>query len=264
MDTRTDLPQLSPAELDSAWLPQQAKLDAINDRLAGYRQGIRKAEAGDSRYFGWQRYCDSYLAETAEARARLEAAIEPFRAEWDRRDGWVRYHLCKTDGGHVHRLPCHTLRPQSLLVVMPEFSGLDVPELIAAAGYAACTHCFPEAPVHPAWISGQAANAASRQATKDQRAAERQARQAAADAKAITAADGTLLRDSTSYPIRTERAARIELVNDLEWSGLSQAHDNKARLLGHARYLAEAISAKTGENVEELLATAAAKAAKRK
>src|SRR5690606_12991786 len=83
-------------------------------------------------------------------RKEFETALlaeAPFRAEWERRGGWTRYYAVPGKG-HVHALPCFTVRPMRTLIgLVVEASGMEPQEVVARFAYTACTHCFPEAPV---------------------------------------------------------------------------------------------------------------------
>jgi len=58
---------------------------------------------------------------------------------------WTRFVL--VPGGHVHRPNCHTLYFTTARYIMPRYSGADEAEVVGIAGEAACTFCFPSAPV---------------------------------------------------------------------------------------------------------------------
>jgi hypothetical protein len=145
------------AEIDLVWEALSAKLEKIMSLLANYREDAAKEKVGEGSYTSYQHYFDSYAAETKVERAALNAAIAPLQKEWERRGGWQRYFLCVSDGGHVHYRHCHTLRWNSMIAWMPALSGLDENGMVEQVGYKACTHCFPTAPLHPAWVRTEAA-----------------------------------------------------------------------------------------------------------
>jgi hypothetical protein len=87
---------------------------------------------------------------------------------------------------------------------------------------------------------------------------------ALADPKAITAPDGSPLKVGVYGHIKTLHTAKIQIVDELWWalhdpSNVAHAETHRA----NARTIAEAISAKTGDDVEELFIAAEEKAAKK-
>lgn len=153
--------------------------------------------------------------ETEVELAKIRAEREPLSAEFDRRGGWTRAYL--VPGGHVHASmqcsTCNRVGKPTEFVWMPAYSDMDEAAIIAAAGWRACTVCWPAAPV------GTPETLPSQMLTPDEReraaaAAERERKRQAADddriAKAPTA-DGSPLRVDTGHRsgevFKTERAA---------------------------------------------------------
>lgn len=203
---------------------------------------------------------NSYGADAAHYAAEAEkacAALTPLHAEYSRRP-WARYWLVANVGGHVHTSrDCHTCFADTQYAWQPELAGMTPDEVVEVIGATACTVCIPSAPTHPRFSDGQSAWAKRDAAAKAERDAEKAAKAAAKAAKAITAPDGTPLR-SEYGTIKTERAARNEIVNRLRafrWYG---APEDEA----DARRLAEAVAHKTGEAVEDVLAKARKTAAR--
>jgi hypothetical protein len=65
---------------------------------------------------------------------------------------WSRYFLVTNTGGHVHRdRTCPTCFPATQYHWLPELSGCDEAAMITEFGEKACTVCFPDAPVNPAY-----------------------------------------------------------------------------------------------------------------
>jgi hypothetical protein len=105
------------------------------------------------------------LAETAELEARAKPALSEyneakqalegiederrrFRDEYEARGGWKRAYLVTNAEGHVHQsTSCSTCRLTTSFQWMTKFSGLTEAEIVAAAGWRACTVCYPTAPV---------------------------------------------------------------------------------------------------------------------
>lgn len=75
----------------------------------------------------------------------------PLHAEFHRRGGWQRVYIVKNADGHAHRgMDCSTCnrgRDRTAFFWMPTYSGLTEAEIVADAGWRACTVCYPSAPV---------------------------------------------------------------------------------------------------------------------
>jgi hypothetical protein len=85
----------------------------------------------------------------APAIAAVQAKLDPFNAEYDRRGGWTRYIL--VPGGHLHHYAgCPSLHPgRTQIVLLCEASGKTDEQVVETYNYTACTKCFPDAPVVP-------------------------------------------------------------------------------------------------------------------
>ena len=126
-------------------------------RWAGYAMAIerrrgRLAERGreDSpdRFEQEETHRLKYVGEVK----RLDAEAAPYQAEYQRRP-WSRYYLVTSSIGHVHRgMYCSTCYPETTYAWLPTLSDCDEGKMIEEYGEMACTACFPNAPVHPAFI----------------------------------------------------------------------------------------------------------------
>lgn len=117
--------------------------------------------------------------------ASLEVKLEVVRAELAplaeiaAAGKWTRFVL--VPGGHLHRPACSTLYFTTQRFVLPEYSGADEAEIVEIAGEAACTVCFPSAPVdRPTRIPVLVEEREAREAEKAARAAKKLAAQAEA------------------------------------------------------------------------------------
>ncbi len=169
-----ELTQMSPADIDAAWLavvaPLNSKLARANELDATaakyHKAGGHYRETGD-------RYADRARELREATLAERDEAQAPFLAEWNARGGWTRAYL--VPDGHIHRTTaCHTLHPTTLISWLPEQSGLSEDEIVEAAGVHACTVCYPTAPVE-------------------------QLREAEKSAKAATECDGSRKFDYTNF-----------------------------------------------------------------
>jgi hypothetical protein len=140
--------------------------------------------------------------------------MRPLKAEFERRGGWTRAWLVLNTGGHVHRtMDCRTCFPSTQFAWLTHLSGHEETEIVDLAGKAACTECYPSAPV-------ETRNRPSRIKTPEQlaRDAEKAERAKAKAAKAITAPDGTPLRTHQYGQIATEFTARQTYADALAYT----------------------------------------------
>mgnify|MGYP001576896077 CR=1 FL=1 len=173
------------------WDEVEAKTDAVLADPAAFRrhEHVRNREE---------------LAELQGKLAGLIAEEEPLEAEFVRRGGWSRAFLVANGDGHVHSsMDCSTCNRgerQTQFQWMINYSGGSEDEIVADAGYRACTVCFPSAPV------GDARSLPTRMFTDDEVVAaksreERAAAKLARDAKRIEAA---LTPDGSEFVVQTE------------------------------------------------------------
>lgn len=202
---------------------------------------------------------------TVTALAAVEAEADVLNAEFKRRGGWSRFFIVQNNGGHIHSsMACKTCNRGGYRTDfgwMPELSGMSMEQAIShfdRAAHILCTVCFPAAPVE--WTVRAAAP------TREEKAAAKAKAEAEArvnDPKLIAAPDGSVLRVDGDT-LRTVRSAQIAMGNHLFWALYSARHggdgsDKRA----HARQVAEALAHKLGGKVDDLLAVAEAKAAKK-
>jgi hypothetical protein len=196
------------------------------------------------------------LAAALKTIAELVAEGDAYRAEYSRRP-WTRAFLAITNGaGHVHRsMNCPTCNNgihRTMFGWQPQYSGADEAAIIADAGYRACTVCYPNAPV------GDAKSLPTKMFTQDeldakaareQRAADKAARDAKKVAAAITP-DGSELVIQTRHGreyFKTERAATTWAVQEI---GAHRAFGYSFSDEG-VQIVIEAIAVKHGLTVED-------------
>ncbi|MGH2900713.1 MAG: hypothetical protein ACRDMZ_18705, partial [Solirubrobacteraceae bacterium] len=144
-----DLTTLSPPEIDELWAeaiaPASQALGAANELARSARRYVRAGGAFAQR--GEQRLAEAQAAQEAALVAYREASA-PFDAEFERRGGWTRYLQVIASNGHVHHGHCHTILPgRTMVAPVFELSGQGGAGVVAAAGFSACSKCFPDAPV---------------------------------------------------------------------------------------------------------------------
>lgn len=147
--TTTDLTELSPPEIDELWSEATAPAAAAVQRANELARSGRRYAAWGVQYRerGERMIADAAVARKA-AHDAYHVASAPFDAEFERRGGWTRYLLVVASKGHVHAPHCHTITPgQTMVQPVFELSGQDGAGVVAAAGHAACSKCFPDAPV---------------------------------------------------------------------------------------------------------------------
>lgn len=102
--------------------------------------------------------------------------------EWIRRGRWNRAFLVTNGNGHVHRsMHCSTCRPTTEFYWVTEYSDHSEAEIVEAAGWRACTKCYPSAPVLPKAESNTkmfTPDERERQAAREEREAKRAQREA--------------------------------------------------------------------------------------
>jgi hypothetical protein len=225
----------------------------------------------------------AYRAAVDAKRLALEVQ-EPLQVEYSRRP-WTRAFLV-TDG-HVHRATtCTTCFPTTRFTWLTSLSGKDEAEIVALAGERACTVCYPTAPTlrdfekaSPLFTEEEAERAKAR----DQRAAEKAARDAKKIAAGLTA-DGSefvcswreengrrwdgATRTYVDGPVehterfKTEKAAVQWVVQERSW-GQEGPRTAEKRPAFDAIY--QAVATKHSKSIEEVIAEVDAKvAAKRK
>lgn len=188
--------------------------------------------------------------------AECEATARPLDAEFDRRGGWTRAWLVLNTGGHVHRTTaCRTCFPSTRFAWLTQLSGHDETEIVEQAGKAACTECYPSAPV-------DLRNRPSRIKTPEQLAREKEKaeRAKAKAAKAITAPDGTPLHTKGYGQIDAEVTARRSYADALAYSrhlarrNLAYHRDTIAEYQQDARLILASLAAKHGRTEDDLRA----------
>jgi hypothetical protein len=286
-ETAKPLTEQSPSAIDEQLYELYTKAAIAKSRVASAEQGIhyvvdRKHGYGRTARWGMTldeafRACtnlvetqgfrwttaQSALAELDSTRATMYAAqavMVPFNDEFNRRGGWTRAFLVTNGNGHVHSsMSCSTCnRGQSAtdFAWMTEYSGMDEAAIVDAAGWRACTVCYPSAPVGdenqlPTRMFSE------QDKSKAQAKAERDAAKAARDAKRIEkalTADGSEFEvpDGHGYTERfkTEQAASqwaVAAIANHRAYGYSIAQ-------GSVDMIVAAIAAKHGTSEDEVKA----------
>jgi hypothetical protein len=187
------------------------------------------AETADPEKPWTQREAQAALDKLEDAQDTLvcaELAVRKQSALWAQHGRWNRYSV--VPGGHIHTnwRDCHTLRPSTTVLWAYQASGDSVDEAIEVYGTVLCTHCYPDAPVEKTGgktltdADGNVLTKAEAQAIRDARDAEKAAKLAAKNAKAVFVPGTTdLVLDADLREIKTERTLVTEIVDVLSRTG---------------------------------------------
>lgn len=196
----------TPVEIDTALAQLCRSLDrALHSREAAALgvQRCREATPPPS----WLPEAQEHLARATSEVERLLRLIAPLDAEYQRRP-WTRAFIVQNTNGHIHSSrACATCYPTTDFGWLPQISGFPQGKIIELAGEMACTVCYPDAPVETRSRPCQL-DTPERLAERDAKAAEKAERARVKAAKAITAPDGSPLRDEFGLPIATEVTAQ--------------------------------------------------------
>lgn len=284
--TLNDLAAQTPAEIDVPLSELYGRRQQISGRISALEGSIERwREVGY--YADRIPAAEQEIGELTPQLGVLELESARLEAEFARRGGWSRFYL--VIGGHVHAsTECSTCFPTTQFAWLPDQSGKDEAEIVDAAGDAACTVCFPSAPVaDPGQPRKNRLETAEQRNAREERAAAKAARDAKKAATAIAMPDGEPLRTkgwvnrngtvSQGYEIATERTAEIELVGALvdqawtaHWARVNPSDDPES--LAHSElqkavsdeFIAKALTAlahKRGQTREEVRAVVEKKAA---
>lgn len=188
---------------DEALAPLEGEIARLAYTADSIKREVAKLEINGGR--------DYYLAARREALAKAEAKLAELDAEAAplreiaAAGRWTRFIF--VPGGHVHRFGyCSTLRPSTARQWITEYSGATEAELVEDAADAACTVCFPSAPV----------DRRSKVAAVVKEREEREREAAEKDAKRSKAASDAILHEDGRVAYKSLRAAENALGVELE------------------------------------------------
>jgi hypothetical protein len=265
MDT-LEIQTATPAQIDTHYAPIWHRyLTAAQARLAAGRIVSKLAGSTNSTQARRREQARRDIHKADAVITELGSQIDRYNVAWIGRGGWPQVWLCtSSDNGHFHRdRHCGSLRWNSEIGLIPVFSGLTEAEIVEAIGSDACTRCYPDAPVDkPSTVGPLFEQRQADAAARAEREAELAVKRATADAKAITAPDGSTLRDNYGHVIKTERTAQsyyIEAACDaIAWTDPRmveryplKAAANAADAAQYADQLLAALAAKNGETAEQ-------------
>lgn len=289
------------AETDRLTSRLNARTDSLHRRVGDTRSEVFDRRRGRTTYGPWAMSLDEVRAEAASRYGADDSDLKEVNdltaklydladqtdareAEFDARGGWSRAFLAQSSDGHVHSsMGCSTCNrgaSDTRFAWMTDYSGKDEADIVADAGWRACTVCYPSAPV------GTPESLPTKMFSDDEKKAqearqEREAKRAAAKQKAIDAgltADGSELvlkvdgvvpgHTRTEY-FKTERAAVTWVTDQMAYGRGNMAtvkdfNDSGTQTIRAIRTIAEAMAAKHGRTVEDVLDELANKAMKKR
>ncbi len=171
---------------------------------------------------------ESKLKLEVEAKAILDEA-DPLNTEFTRRGGWTRAFLVDNTNGHVHKnRHCSTCFPTTRYTWLPDYSGSDENKIVEDAGEAACTVCYPSAPVD-GLKRKSLIEAPDKKIAREAREAAKTERDRKNTEKGITNPDGSEVRLVGRYgdTIKAARTAEISAVDALVMLKVAKAKINE-------------------------------------
>lgn len=243
----------TPVEIDTKLADLLGQWNKAVATAFSYQKSLNRGAGVQTKSFGER------LAEAEEIRDRLEAEIQPLEALYT---GWSRFFLVTNTNGHIHSSRgCSTCYENTQYAWLPTLSGKTEKDAVEEIGEILCSVCFPSAPV--AWTTGVSKATLAERA---QRAAAKVEREAKKLAKALLP-DGSALKVAGYERLSTLSSAQKWLTDAYWWN---RYYVNNHGGGHHSSYppadvekVAEAIAAKTGEDVEAIKAAAQKRAYKR-
>ena len=242
----------TPSEIDEELARLGIEHDVAEDTLV--RLTVRANNLVNDGLTAYAAELQPRIEQARKTLAECEATARPLAEEFQRRGGWTRAWLVLNTGGHVHRTTeCRTCFPSTRFAWLTHLSGQDEADIVEQAGEAACTECYPSAPL-------DVRKRPSRIKTPEQlaREAEKAERAKVKAAKAITAPDGTPLHTKGYGQIDTEFTARqsyadaLAYVRSLSRSNVAFHRETIAAYREDAQLILAALAAKHGRTEDDL------------
>lgn len=232
-----------PVEIDTNLADLWTRWNQANRAVASYSKA-------SSDPFSANRYA-RHLNDAQTERRLLMVQIRELEALYT---GWSRFFLVTNTNGHIHSsMNCSTCYPSTMFAWLPQLSGSTERDAVAECGEILCSGCFSTAPV--AWTTGVSKATLEAKAAKETAKAEREAKKLA---KALLP-DGSALKVNHNR-LTTLVAAKMWLTDAYSWNR-NRPHPSYPQ--EDVQRVAEAISAKTGETVADILAAADKRSLKR-
>lgn len=158
---------MTPKEIDTILAKLWQDESSLTQTIVSASKSKEKFERAGSRY---GREVDRLSKVIAGAKEKLASALlvsAPYEAEYNNRP-WNRYFLVTNANGHIHRgRNCSTCHFNTQYAWLIDLADCDETAMVEQYGEKACTVCFPDAPVHPAFIRSLAEREASEKAKAD-------------------------------------------------------------------------------------------------
>ena len=228
---RSDLSTWTPQQVDTVLAEIHVRVNAKRVEVSREYRYLDEAKKNLDPTYRWYRAADAdmYTRSAAKHQAKIDALhaeiVEiskeaiPFNDEYKSRP-WTRAWIVTSSEGHVHNtMDCSTCnkvyRKQDGTYSeptefgwLPQVSGLDEAEIVDLAGEAACTVCYPSAPV-ASLSQPNLLDTAERLALKAAKSAEKDAKTAERIAKGVTP-DGTPLVVEWQYESTRDRRVFLD------------------------------------------------------
>lgn len=269
------------AEIYGEYYRKISEIDRVDGMMKNYEKRLDPKDRfyRDNEYYkkqnkeGFDRQQAAKVILEAEAAAILDKAV-PFEDEYIRRGRWTRAFLVENTNGHVHSsTSCSTTYSTTRHAWLPQYSGSDESKIVDDAGEAACTVCYPSAPI-------DVLKRKTRIELPERKAARIEKEAAAAikaqkDAvKSIFTPDGKPLKleDTYNSVIKSARTAEIEAtslysekkaVEAGRYNGYNNNPDRNAMKQRNFDTLISALAHKYGRTEQEQLALIAEKGEKK-
>lgn len=247
----------SPVEIDTELASLYNKLVNAEAKVSRNYQAIARMgkESAENSYYAlvnvqYMEKAQAEIVELDEEISDLMDQIAPLELEFIARGRWNRAYIVTNSNGHIHKSTnCGTCYPTTQFGWLTQVSGEEEAEIVSQAGEMACTVCYPSAPVDvlkkksslalPEVIAARAARAAVKSA-KAEKAAK----------VGITNPDGTVLKDSMGWEVKTERQAQIRLTDELVYKILGWSNINEEAI----ERMLVALANKRGQELETVRA----------
>lgn len=256
-----DLKTATPAQIDAELAPIYGRYaQAAAAKRAALTSAERYAKYGAQYATSIKRYEAAAAAAQTEMHA-AEAEMAPYEAEYAARGGWTRFFMVMNNGGHLHSTrQCSTCRWSTQFSWMPEYSGQDEAGIVDLAGEDACTVCFPSAPVNQ---QSRLPFRVQERAEREAAAAEKAAKLAAKNAKAINA-DGSewRVREFGMHEnFKTIRAVELAIMREMDYT--VYYGDKDGQKAAAVALMADKLQDRTGRDAQALIAEFQAKVNKK-
>lgn len=139
-----NLSTATPPQIDQAIAEIEQRRYAVLDKVDDKKRVLRSHQALLNPQASVIDQINTEISEIKAQASTIREELTPYDEEFTRRGGWTRYFHVE----HLHTSAyCPSFRPTTRIGWMPDYSGWETVDMIAAAGDMVCTKCVPDAPV---------------------------------------------------------------------------------------------------------------------